>query len=346
MCSSDLLDDPIKNAEEAYSQLQRDRVWDWWTSTGITRLEPGANILGIMHRWHEDDLFGRILKRAEEAGKPFEVMKFPALAGDKDLLGRKPGEPLWPQRITMAELNTIRLNTTRKAWSSLYQQEPSIEGGGYFKREWFRYFTEDNGYMVMQGPNGKRAVPLDQTVCYVTTDFAMTTKTTADFSVLMVVRTHGNDMMVCDMLRGRWDTPTLEDMLHQIHRRYNPRFIGVEKVAYGISVIQRFKADGVPIRELSVVRDKIARSTDAQIMMQNGNIYFRKDAPWLDEFEPELLAFDSAPHDDQVDAIGLIGRMLDTMVGGRVPAKPVQQDKWERAWQRRDNEGRSGWKTA
>ena len=119
----------------------------------------------------------------------------------------------------MAELNTIRLNTTRKAWSSLYQQEPSIEGGGYFKREWFRYFTEDNGYMVMQGPNGKRAVPLDQTVCYVTTDFAMTTKTTADFSVLMVVRTHGNDMMVCDMLRGRWDTPTLEDMLHQIHRQ-------------------------------------------------------------------------------------------------------------------------------
>ena len=77
-----------------------------------------------------------------------------------------------------------------------------------------------------------------------------------------------------------------------------------------------------------------------------GKVYLPHQAPWVADFMSELLMFPAGKHDDQVDAIGLIGRMLDTMVGGRVPAKPVQQDKWDRAWQRRDNEGRSGWKTA
>ncbi|NMA28428.1 MAG: terminase, large subunit, partial [Burkholderiales bacterium] len=79
-----IIDDPIKTAEDAYSATWRERVWDWWTTTARTRLEPGASVVVLMTRWHDDDLAGRILRNAQESGDGWEVLNLPALAEEGD----------------------------------------------------------------------------------------------------------------------------------------------------------------------------------------------------------------------------------------------------------------------
>lgn len=90
-----IIDDPIKNRQEAESITFRDRVWDEWESTLSTRLHKGASVIVIMTRWHEDDIIGRLLKNS-----PYEWtrLRLPTIAEDKDdLLGREINEALAPE---------------------------------------------------------------------------------------------------------------------------------------------------------------------------------------------------------------------------------------------------------
>jgi hypothetical protein len=121
-----VIDDPVKNAEEAASMTIRDSVWDWYLTTARTRVEPGGFQVIIMTRWHPDDLVGRLLKQMQEDPKAdrFAVVDLPALAEGDDPLGRAPGEPLWPERYDAEELERIKATLGTRAWSSLYQQRP------------------------------------------------------------------------------------------------------------------------------------------------------------------------------------------------------------------------------
>lgn len=162
-----IIDDPIKNSEEADSLLQRDKLWDWWLSTARTRLEPGGSVVLMMTRWNSDDLIGRMLNPASypERGlrDEWEVYNFPALAepdsdrhylhfGVKvndlrptavatplgwiaeaeagewtDAIGRRRGESLCPDRYNEKDLSLIRGGSSEKVWYSLYQQRPGDE---------------------------------------------------------------------------------------------------------------------------------------------------------------------------------------------------------------------------
>ena len=76
-----IVDDAIKNAQEALSGRHRQKVWDWFASTALTRLEPGGKVIIVMTRWHEDDLVGRLLKRQEGFDHHrMEVVSLPAIA--------------------------------------------------------------------------------------------------------------------------------------------------------------------------------------------------------------------------------------------------------------------------
>ncbi|MDB5295094.1 MAG: sle1 [Phycisphaerales bacterium] len=132
-----IVDDPIKNSEEANSQTIRDKVWDWWLSTARTRLEPGGSILIVMTRWHEDDLVGRVLGQADDHpdGVPWEVLRLPALAEANDPIGRAPGEALWPDRYDAAALAAIRRDVGDYVWDALYQQAPpSLAGNAAYAK--------------------------------------------------------------------------------------------------------------------------------------------------------------------------------------------------------------------
>jgi hypothetical protein len=135
-----IIDDPIKNKEEADSDTYREKTWDYYTSTLYTRLQPNAAVVLILTRWHYDDLAGRLLAN-EEFKEDWKIIEFPAIA-EKDEVFRKKGEPLWATRYTIEDLIRIKNQVGLMVWSSLYQQHPLVNELQEFKPEYFRYFEE------------------------------------------------------------------------------------------------------------------------------------------------------------------------------------------------------------
>ena len=129
-----IIDDPVKNAEEALSQTTRDNHWDWWQSTASTRLEPGGVVIGIMTRWHEDDIFGRLLK----GGSQIRRLTLPALAEADDPLGRQPGEALWPERYPVERLHQMKAERSEYWWRAMFQQRP----GKWGESKWGQYLGD------------------------------------------------------------------------------------------------------------------------------------------------------------------------------------------------------------
>lgn len=133
-----IIDDPIRNAQEALSSRIREGMRDWWSSTVLTRLEPGAVVIVTHTRWHREDLIGEILKNsAEDAGLSICRISLPALAVRDDILGRKEGEPLWPEVWPVARLKQQEGTMSRYWWKALYQQDASNPEGTEFPLEWF-----------------------------------------------------------------------------------------------------------------------------------------------------------------------------------------------------------------
>lgn len=129
-----IVDDPFKGSEDAESQTQRDRVWDWWQSVALTRLEPNGSLVVINTRWNPDDLSGRLL---ETEADEWTVIDLPALAmHEDDPLGREPGEALWPERYNADDLTRIRRGVGERVWWSLYQQQPRPLEGGTWQWSW------------------------------------------------------------------------------------------------------------------------------------------------------------------------------------------------------------------
>ena len=143
-----IIDDPIKDAKEANSLTFRDALWQWYTETARSRVMPGAAVILLMTRWHEDDLAGRLLKAAARGeGERWDVLNLPAIAEEgetPDPMGRKPGEPLWPD-ITrylgmggvsaMEYLQSLQLGMSEEAWAAQFQGKPgnAAKNGNVYK---------------------------------------------------------------------------------------------------------------------------------------------------------------------------------------------------------------------
>jgi phage terminase large subunit-like protein len=134
-----VIDDPIKDAAEASSKAKRDAVWDWYLTTFRTRCAPGGGIILMLTRWHEDDLAGRLLKKAKEdpEADQWEVLSYPAIA-EADEPHRRAGEALHPARWPLQELLKLKAAMTdrfgERWWLALYQQRPTAATGDLFKR--------------------------------------------------------------------------------------------------------------------------------------------------------------------------------------------------------------------
>lgn len=124
-----ICDDPIKSEAEARSDVIRDNVWDWWTTSIEQRFWPRTRALIIATRWHEDDLIGRIQARQPEG---WEFVNLPALAGPDDPLGRAEGEALWPEEKPAPFLRTLRSKMGR-SFEALFQGNPTPREGSLFK---------------------------------------------------------------------------------------------------------------------------------------------------------------------------------------------------------------------
>lgn len=136
-----IVDDPFKNQVQADSAREREKVWQWWTSVAQTRLAPGAAVIIIMTRWHEDDLVGAILAEEEKllpGERQWRVVNIPAVAEDgvPDALGREPGVAMQSARgRTSEEFDRIRQAVGPRVWGALYQGLPTPSEGGLFARD-------------------------------------------------------------------------------------------------------------------------------------------------------------------------------------------------------------------
>ncbi|MGW7283953.1 terminase large subunit domain-containing protein [Streptomyces sp. NPDC054847] len=129
-----VIDDPFKGSDDANSPAQRERVWNWYRSVFYTRRAPGASIVLINTRWHEDDLSGRILATEPEN---WTLIDLPALAlSADDPLGRAPGEALWPEQYDADELTRTHKAVGERVWWALYQQQPRPLEGGVWHWDW------------------------------------------------------------------------------------------------------------------------------------------------------------------------------------------------------------------
>lgn len=308
-----VIDDPVKNAEEADSPTIRENHWKWWQSTVSSRQEPGCVIVCVMTRWHEDDLGGRLLAHDPDN---WYVLSLPALAGEDDPLGRAPGEALWRERYDEDWLQEQCETVGPRVWSALYQQSPSIEGGNVFRADKFRYFsaenTMDGRVFYLHAQNGPaRQVHEDDCKLFYTLDLAATTKNRSDWTVAAVfLQTPAKELLLIDLIRVRIEAAEHEQFVDRLRAKWPGGWIGVEKATFGMVLIQMLQRRGLPVRELTPDKDKETRALPAATLIDQDRIYFLRGASWLHEFEAELLHFPYGTHDDQVDCLAYAARYL------------------------------------
>ncbi len=323
-----LIDDPLKDDEEAQSERIRDKIWAWYQTVAYTRLMPGGSIVVIQTRWHEDDLSGRLLEEMANGGDQWEILSLPAISDE--------GEALWPDRYPIDALRQIQRGMDSRYFSALYQQKPTPDEGDYFKREWFRYYDR---------------LPTELRY-YGASDYAVTAKG-GDYTVHAIVGVDPSDnMYVVDMWRGQTDSDVWVESFLDMAAQFKPMLWAEEQgqiiKSIGPFIDRRQRERGVYLRreQFASVSDKPTRSRSFQARMSMGRVFFPKRAQWLPELEAELLTFPVGKHDDQVDALGLIGRILDEIVpAARAKQKPTRtSDRWDRAFRKAEED--SSWKTA
>lgn len=301
-----IIDDPVKNSAEANSEVIRESHKEWYRSTAYTRLDDrDAVVVIIQTRWHEDDLAGWQIR---EHGDQWTILNLPAIAEkDEQFDGwsRKEGDALWPERFNRRDLDEIKNVSGAYWWASMYQQRPAPLEGGLFKRQWFKYFnidTDETGDVYVL--DGGRLVKVSDCWRIMTVDLAVSEKTTADYTVILTADvTPTGDILVLSVDRERKEAPDSRRAIINAYGRWSPSFIGVESVAFQLSMVQELRREGLAVKKLKPRGDKVSRASNASVRYEAGTIYHRRGAYWLPTLEDELLGFPNAKHDDQVDAL-------------------------------------------
>lgn len=316
------IDDPIKGRQEADSEVTRKSTIEAYQDDILTRLKPNGSVMLTQTRWHEGDLAGSILPEgyAGESGMiecrdgmTWEVICIPAQANRADdPLGRAIGEYIWPEWFPESHWQPFK--RISRTWAALYQQQPSPEEGDYFKAEWFK---------TMAPP------PRDQMRIYGGSDYAVTADG-GDFTVHVVVgidadgRMHlldiwrkqaASDEWVkawCDLV-VKWKPMGWAEETGQIKAGVGPFLEKEARAAKAYTYRQQFPTRG----------DKAVRAQSIRGRMAMEGLYIRPDAPWRSDLISECLRFPAGVHDDQVDALGLVGQLLDQMLDGSRPEKPA-----------------------
>lgn len=298
-----MIDDPFGTMADARSDSQRRSVFNWFSGTAYNRLQKGGAIVIINHRMHEDDLVGMLLAQQAAGGDTWEVVQLKAIDDE--------GHALWPEEYPIEALERIRRNTQAVDWSALYQQNPTPDEGTYFSRDWLRPYVDVPDRKTLQ--------------IYMSADYA-TTSEGGDFTVILVVGMDPEERLyLLDCWRGQassdvWVT-TLCDMILQ----WRPLGLAEEsgQIKAGVGP---FLSKEIELRKAYVARttfptrgDKAVRAQSIRGRMAIRGLYVPTHAPWYPDFRAELLAFPSGKHDDICDALGLIGQIIDKMVGGRAP---------------------------
>jgi predicted phage terminase large subunit-like protein len=268
----------------------------------MTRLEPNGSIILVMTRWHEDDLTGRLLN-----SKGWDSIVLPALATKRDNLGRQVGGALWRERYNRSKLLKIKETLGSYWFSGLYQQSPSPAEGGLFKRLHFRYMEVADGIATSKD----FTLSLANLDIYFACDLAVSTKATADYTVVVVFATDSDkNLLLLEVFREKIIPSHHVEVITNLYGRYKPILIGIETVQYQASLFHQLNSVGLPVTKLIPSKDKVTRALPLAAKFESGKIYFSKKMKNLEVIENELLNFPNGRNDDIVDALAYATAML------------------------------------
>lgn len=314
--SADLLiiDDPVKNAEEASSPTIKDKIWNEWLLTFKPRLQKGGSVIVIMTRWQVDDLAGRLLQKSSF---PWEEIKLPAIsydipAGQTDAIGRTNGEALCPQLHSLDELLGNKHDMGTHKFQALYQQSPTVEGGNIFKRSWVRYYVPDRETMIALGLTEKdvtirpRLNHMSETVQ--AWDATFKSGANDDYVAGQTWARYKTDMyLLPNWCHKRLSFTETLDAIRAMSKLYPQATVKlVEDKANGPAIIDTLKQEISGIIPVSPGNDsKEARASSVTPYWEAGQIYIPHPLwkPEVDDWIEEILNFPNATHDDNVDSM-------------------------------------------
>lgn len=286
------IDDPIKNREEAESEVMRKKHWDWFISTAWTRLEPNGVIILILTRWHLEDLAGLILKDPKLSSLT-KVVRFPAIA-ENDEKYRKRGEALWPDRFPLSELEMKRDSSGPYEWSALYQQTPILTANQEFKQEWIRTIKRE-------------AVERLQTKKFLTIDTALSKKEGSDYFGFCENYVDNQNNWNLAAYKMRLNADEFVDYLFTLQAKRKFDKVGIEETAYLVGLkpfieaemkrrnvffqIVELKHKGLQ-KELRI-RGLIPRFSNGQIYLIEGE---------CQDLTDQMFTFPRSINDDVIDA--------------------------------------------
>jgi predicted phage terminase large subunit-like protein len=281
-----IVDDPVKNREEAESRARRDYTDDWFRSVALTRLHPGAACVVIQTRWHEDDLAGRLVKRG------WKCINLPAI-------DPRTKKALWEARRPLKWLRDQEAALGEYDWQSLYLGEPRPGG--------LRFFDPDSKAQYVTLPDSLHYA--------IGVDVATSDKTTADYSAIVVIgKDFQNVYYIVHVERHQLPLPNFLEKLKAVQARYPSATTAWHVAGKEHDVAEWFRLQGAEIHSPQAKHDKGVRAYSAAAAWSKKALRVpmadpsdpTKAIPWVYDLLNEMYAFTGSgrdAHDDQVDAL-------------------------------------------
>lgn len=314
-----IIDDYHGSIEDALSLAERDKVHRWYQGTIRNRMEDeDSAIVIVATRYHPEDLVGRLLEESQHGGDQWRVIHLPALAGKADELGRKEGEPLWPERWGKEHLAKEKLAMAASGypwmWEALYEGEPPKTIDAEFPRDWFGESIWFDSWPA-QDYWQAWAMAVDPSL-------GKTEK--SDYSAIVWggMDREGTIWVDADIQR-RPASQIVADTL-DISEQAKPERVGVEAIAFQDLLVSEIDEqatgrhmylDVVPIHQKT---GKVVRIRRVGKFLSRGQLKFRRGSPGALLLVQQLRGFPSCKHDDGPDALEMLIRLLHGMMGGSV----------------------------
>ena len=295
-----IIDDPIKSAIEANSEVYRNRIWEEFLNSIYTRLSAKGKIVIIQTRWNEDDLIGRVMNELSDKSLYINI---PLEAEENDPLGRAPGDSLFPEigkdKNWLESTKKVYMTKEgQRSWLALYQGRPTAQGGNLIKRDDFKYYSimPEKFDQILQS-----------------WDCTFKDSDGSDYVVGQVWGRKGPDKYLLDMVRARMDFPTTMKAILNMTMKWPQAYMKViEDKANGSAIIQVLSKKIEGIMPVTPKESKLARVQAILPQIECGNVYLPSGAAWLEEFIDECCKFPNGKHDDMVDAMSqALSKMLN-----------------------------------
>jgi predicted phage terminase large subunit-like protein len=295
------------------SKVYNDFLWDWYSDTFRTRINPQGMMIWTMTRWHDQDILARLIKQAKEnpEADQFIHVNLPAIIEEEDpehdyyqnpetmevvqveknqppqnthskkvfdLLGREMGDALLPSRYSKEQLLRIKASVTMQTWHSLHQGRPIADFGRMFKTSWKRkiFLSADGAFFEWfdEGVEPKR-VEVAECRYFQFCDPSIKKGTESDYTAIAtIVLTPKNQIIVYDMYRAQISGHEVYDKA-VIERQKHPKVQAtyMEDKVSGTLAIEIGKEKGLPMKALKAEENKIIRAAPLEIQYQNGNVF-------------------------------------------------------------------------